>query len=103
MATTEGYFEFQGKRYPYTSRHHYKCQFCDLRATWNAIVRDGSYYSFVCDNHFQAHCQRNKAARFHDPYPGEQYSLTTIGQLLQGLEELKAVYASQGRRHLADE
>lgn len=96
-------FEFQGKQYPYTSRHHYQCQFCDRRATWNAIVRDGSYFSFVCDDHFQSHCQQNRATRFRDPYPGEQYSLTTIGQLLQGLEELKQVYTAQGRGYLADE
>lgn len=100
-------FHFQGKRYGYTSKGHYRCEFCQLRATWNAVTKEDSRYTFVCDNHFLQHCQQvtkgsTKAARFQDPLPGEQYTLATIGEFLQGAEELKAIYSSRGKPDLAD-
>ncbi len=89
-------FTFQGKKYHYTSGSHYKCEFCDLRSTWNAITRAEWCYTFVCDEHFVEHCQTEKAARFQEPRPGEEYTLTTIGEFLQGIEQLKAMYRSRG-------
>lgn len=90
-------FEFNGKRYWYTGKCHYQCEFCQDRATWNAVVKADSRYSFVCDRHFLEHCDQeassgsnSKAARIPDPYPDESYTLTTIEELHQQIENLRS-------------
>jgi hypothetical protein len=83
-------------------RSHYKCEFCDSRATWNGITREHPRYTFICDEHFLSHCSQAKAMRFPDPLPDEQYTLTTIDEFRQSIEELNALYSAQKRCAIAD-
>ncbi len=91
-------FLFHGKRYGYGSRNHYQCEFCDLRATWNAVIQDNSRYALVCDDHFLEHCQQPSAVRFQEPLPGETYTLKTNQELMREVSDLEARYRARNIR-----
>lgn len=93
-------FEFEGQFYCYGGRSHIQCEFCQRRAQWNAIDPIADAWRMVCDSHFLERCEQNPetAVRFHDPRPGEVYTLTTVAQILQGYEALQEIYKARRSR-----